>query len=137
MIDHRTCSLHFLLIDQQRASVSTSNAHSFAQRSEDWTVLFFLPNLRKRLAILLLQIVVFCKPIDFASAIWRDTYEMKQLTLEMLPMVPRIQALLRQLLPRNSCISTRKVVGRCHLREFALEIELDRYRCPIRHSLDL
>lgn len=55
-----TRSLHLLIADKQWTCISTTYTHAFTQWPEDWMVLFLLPNLSERLAVLELQIVFLC-----------------------------------------------------------------------------
>lgn len=56
-----TCGFHLFITYKKRSSAPFPNAHPLTERSQDPVVLLFLPDVQKRLAVLLFKIVVFRK----------------------------------------------------------------------------
>ena len=125
MIGFLTRCLHFLVADQQWSCISAPDSHAFAQRPKNRRIFLLTPDFGERFAILQLEVVIFRYTVTTTqiSRALRLLGESNH-TLRMLPTPPRILEFLPQLLPGNSCISSRMVDGRYHLWAYRLGSEL-------------
>jgi hypothetical protein len=117
----KASSIHLFVINEQRPSVSTPDAHSFAQQAQFRVVLLFVPNLRKRLPIFQLKIEFFGET-ESKLEMHMQVKRCVSLTLETLPMARHTQGPVLLLLRGSKSISIQMAAGICHLSESCREI---------------